>query len=160
MWQTNYASVVPKNLGVGVGVNFRLCSKQDFYLQFLCHCLRKRSVQNNPLCALPTLKNGYHFQVIFQKVDEHMGSRSLLGYLNIMWAQYLNRGGIKQKIGRKKILTLKAIKVLVFFINFSSIKSQNANSLTINKKVQLGLVIPRNFWFSGFLRYSFFFYQQ
>ena len=53
-------------------------------LQFICHCLRTRSVQNNPLCALPALKNGYHFQVIFQKVDEHMGSRFLLGYSNIM----------------------------------------------------------------------------
>ena len=121
-----------------------------------------QDLQNNPMCALPALKNGYHFQVIFQKVDEHMGSRFLLGYSNIMWAQYLNRGGIKQKIGRKKILTLKAFKVLVFFINFSSIKSQNANSLTINKKVQLGIVMPRNsfprvFWFSSFFRYSLFF---
>ena len=63
-----------------------LAVKQDFYLQFIGHCVRTRSVQNNPLCALPALKNGYHFQVIFQKVDEHMGSRFLLGYSNIMWA--------------------------------------------------------------------------
>ena len=33
-----------------------------------------RSVQNKPLCAQPALKNGYHFQVIFQKVDEHVES--------------------------------------------------------------------------------------
>ena len=36
MWQTKYASAVPKNLGVGVdfrscsGVDFRSCSEGDF----------------------------------------------------------------------------------------------------------------------------------
>ena len=36
--------------------------------------VRMRLFENTTLCSTSALKNGYHFQVFFKKVDEHMES--------------------------------------------------------------------------------------